>query len=710
VCKLRLALRLLFSGFFLCTCALAPQNALTQTDVPFSFPSNYISDILDVHIDDAGTGFLGGTCGVLRKTTDNGQSWTVIDAPSEADLETIACPPGGCATALLATDGALYRLSGGNWTDVTYPNYEEGGTLHWLTANLVVHEAGASGLWRSTNGGTSWTRVDYGVNKSSNLIMVDATTGYLFANGQLLTTADGAASFTEVGYTHPNNLFHHAWLDASTGWTFDRDRRFWKTTDGGQTWARLNDEQQLSSMTFFLALTADHLVAAQVTWTRSQYGVDHYKGGARKYHRSGTSFFLPGAQNQLLYSPADFADWVDLEGKALQSGIIDIAIATDETGYAIGGVDLYVTTDAGATWSVERIGSVMRALGVLPSGDPVIMTDSETQVSRDQGQTFTDLFAAGMVPETLDNPDLMTIKPDGSVYFFGPNSSYISMDGGTSFTRTEHGSGLFAKAIFFVDEDHGYVVDRNRKFSYTSDGGMTWQVRTDVPPFSPEALFFTSRDEGWISSANRRYETTDGGMNWTDATDRAGGYDFTRRAADGAIYAASGDENTLVRSMDDGVSWTALAGHCFGYRALALTPNERYAFVAGDGFIVRHDLEELVTSTRRRNLPEALSLRAYPNPSNAQFWLEVPMTASATSLSVFDMSVRKDSSPGLAGRSGAFGQRFCPRDRKPEPAADRGFHAGDDVDRKAFGSRVFGMAGMIWRARGMQSKALKQTP
>jgi photosystem II stability/assembly factor-like uncharacterized protein len=643
--------RLLFSGFLLCTCVLASQFAQAQTNVPFSYPADYISNITDVHVDNTGTGYLGGSCGVLRKTTNDGQSWAVSNSPTNDDIEAISCPPGGCSTALLATDNELYRLSNGNWTNVTYPGYDEGGNLHWLTNSLVVHEAGSSGLWRSTNGGTSWARVVYGENKSSELFFADANIGYLFANSKLLKTTDGGASFTETGYTHPNSPYYLAWLDADTGWTFDRDRKFWKTTDGGINWTILNDEQQLSTLNWFVPITADHLVATQgitkaestdggVTWTRGSYGVSSVNGTGSKYHRSGSAFFVPAAGNQMLYSPANFTDWVDQDESTIGDRISDIAFATNEVGYAIGGVKLFKTSNTGADWSAETIGSSLRELGILPSGDPVLMTDSDVWVSRDQGNTFTDLFAAGTVPSISDNPDIMITKPGGDIYFFGPNSSYLSTDNGATFTRTAHDLSYFATAIFFVDDEYGYVVDRNRKFATTTDGGQTWQVGANVPN-SPEALFFTSRTKGWMSSANRRYETIDGGANWTNPTDGAGGYDPIRRSEDGAIYAARWDANTLVRSTDEGDTWTELAGHCFGYRSLALTPNERYAFVSGEGFIVRHDLDELVSSTRRESRAAALNLRAYPNPSNGQFSLEVPMTFEPTSLSIFDMSGRE---------------------------------------------------------------------
>lgn len=645
-------LRLLLSGFLLCTCALVPKIGMAQVDIPFSYPSGYISDVRDVHVDATGTGFLTGTCGVLRRTTNDGQDWTVAASPTTDDIETIACPPGGCATALLATDNALFRFNNGSWTEVTYPEYDEGGNLQWLTENLVIHEAGTSGLWRSTNGGSSWTRVLYGEDKSSELIFVNANIGYLFANGKLLKTTDGGASFSETGYVHPNSPFFLAWLDENTGWTFDRDRRFWKTIDGGINWTILNNEQQLSTMKWFVPLTADHLVAVQgitkaesldggVTWDRDQFDVGRVTGTALKYHRSGTAFYVPSAGNQILYSPAGFTDWVDQEETTLSSGLTGIAFATNEVGYAIGGVSLYVTTDAGASWAIESVGTSLREVSILPGGDPVVITDNATLVSRDQGQSFTDLIAPGDVPTSLDYPDIMTVKPDGTVYFFGPNSSFSSTDGGDTFTRTEHGTGLFATSIFFFDDEYGYVVDRNGRFASTTDGGASWVLGTNPSSSRLEAVLFISRTTGFVATFSRRYETTDGGMTWADATDNEGSYDFIRRTEDSAIYSARPIDKTLARSTDEGETWTVLVSNCFTYRSLALTPNERYAFVAGDGFIVRHDLDELLTSTRRGDRPAAETVRAYPNPAEDRAWLELPLTNEATSLTVFDLSGRQ---------------------------------------------------------------------
>jgi len=64
-----------------------------QSNIPLSFPTDYISQFQDIHIDDAGVGYVAGSCGVLRKTEDAGQSWTTVTPPTNNDISSVECAP-----------------------------------------------------------------------------------------------------------------------------------------------------------------------------------------------------------------------------------------------------------------------------------------------------------------------------------------------------------------------------------------------------------------------------------------------------------------------------------------------------------------------------------------------------------------------------------------------------------------------------------------
>ncbi|MEM6769733.1 MAG: hypothetical protein AAF597_04025, partial [Bacteroidota bacterium] len=218
-------LRLLLLGALLCTRVPAKNSLNAQTDVPFSYPEDYISNFADVYVADDGSGLLGGTCGVLRASTDGGLTWANVSSPTANDIVSIACPPPGCATALLATDAALYRLANGSWNEVTPEGLRRGSQLDWLSQDLVVNGGTANGLWRSTDAGLTWTFVHYGGNSDANLFFADVNNGFVFIRNELFTTTDGGATFFSTGYTHPGFIEYHTWLDANTGWLWDEDRK-----------------------------------------------------------------------------------------------------------------------------------------------------------------------------------------------------------------------------------------------------------------------------------------------------------------------------------------------------------------------------------------------------------------------------------------------------------------------------------------------------
>ncbi|SEQ23082.1 T9SS type A sorting domain-containing protein [Neolewinella agarilytica] len=627
--------------------------SFAQTNVEGSYPVDYISDINDIHIDDSGLGYLGGTCGVLRKTTDNGATWTVEDSPTDNDIISLACPPGGCGTRLLATDDQLFRLARNRWTEVTYANYNDGGELHWLTDDLVIHEAGSAGFYRSTDGGINWTEGQFGANKDSNISFPTSQTGYLVADEKVLKTTDGGASFTATGYTHPVRVFHINFLNENDGWLWGTDDLFYRTSDGGVSWTQLNAEVQLTSLRWFTPLSATRLVANQgitlaesndggVTWTRGQYDIQNVRSVGRKYHRSGDSFFLPGDQNQLLYSASNFMDFIRLDDYERSGDYIGIAFSDAQTGYAIAGNVLLSTTDAGVSWTKQSTGTVARNLAII-DGAPIILFDNNTVTTSDFGVNYTDYFPVGLVPEG-EFPDVVEYKPNGNIYFFGRNYAYESTDNGQTYTAIQHNQDMFATTLFWFDDNNGYVLDRNRKYAFTTDGGQSWTQGPQFPGFSPTDIFFTSEEEGFAHNFSTRYLTTDRGQTWSRASDNFGGYSFQHRQGDDNIFGirADGATNTVIRSQDNGGNWSSLtSGNCFLPKAGTITPDGSYLFVAGAGFIVRHDMEEIISSTPRRELPAALALKAYPNPTSDVVIIDVPLSVSSSTISVYDGNGRE---------------------------------------------------------------------
>ncbi|MBC6996449.1 T9SS type A sorting domain-containing protein [Neolewinella lacunae] len=638
-------LLVLFAG----TCVRA------QADIPVSYPADFITHFQDIHIDAAGVGFAAGTCGVLRRTTDSGQSWTTVTSPTDENIESIACAPGGCATAMLSTETGFFRLASNVWSPVDYPDFTSNGQLHWLTANVVIHETGGNYYDRSADGGRTWTSIDFPGNSRGNMDFSVANNIFVFIDNTLYRSTDNGATFTATSYTHPKTVLKQAWLDASRGWLFDSDRLFYRTTNGGTTWTLLNPTSQLTSVNWFIALSATHLVGAQVvnsrlesldggvTWTRNEFIPASTQRVNEKYHRRGNEIFTVGNQSQLLYSPQDFANFVELAPFGRLDRLEHLAFATNTLGYAINGNELLSTTDAGLTWTRTQMNQFGRDLHALSNGAAIVLGSSGVQITTDRGASFTP-FLPGAVVTDNNTPQRIGVKPNGDLYLMSGTFAYVTTNDGQSWTAIAHSLGYEPSAIFFLDQNRGYAVGRQSQFATTTNGGQTWTAGVG-PANNSVDVYFTTPTNGWVSTASSRHVTTDGGMTWTSQNDQ-GGYDITRRASDGLLLTnrfASGNNGEVAVSRDNGVTWEAVAYNCYAFRAGALTPNGRYWFSGGDGFIVRHDLDALLTSTRSPDRPAALALRAYPNPTGGEFTLELPelRTGGQGQIEVFDGNGRR---------------------------------------------------------------------
>lgn len=642
--RLNFLLPLLLS-LFLCT------GVRAQSDIPVSYPTDFITQFQDIHVDDTGTGLAVGTCGVIRRTTNSGAMWTSFSSPVDGQIESVACPPSGCSTALIVDSEGFHRLENGTWSAVSYPDFTGDGQLHWLSENIVINDYGSITLDRSTDGGRTWSTVDLAANPNTEIAVLDATTLMIFVNNTLYKSTDAGATFQTVGYTHPVAVREQTWLDADRGWLFDGDRLFYGTTDGGQSWTLLNATSQLTSVNWMVALSETYLVGAQVTtqrlesrdggvtWSRGNFLDGGNERINEKYHRRGNEFFTVGNQNQLLYSPADFENFEELDPYGREDRIEEITFVSNTLGYALSGSELKVTTDAGVNWVTRNLPRVGRKLGNLENGDLIILTDNQPQISTDQGMTFNDWLPAGIFDGT---PNVIVRKPNGNIYLLGTNGAYESSDEGQNWTVFSHTNDFQPTAAFFVDNNNGYAVGRSSQYATTTDGGQNWTTGTG-PANNSVDVYFTDADNGWVSDASTRYVTSDRGMTWTRDPARNGGYDYTVRSTDGSILVsrfASGNNGEVARSRDNGATWDVIAFNCFSYRGGGITPDGRYWFSSGDGFIVRHDLEALLVSNRRVDATPAIRLRAFPNPGNGAFTLELPMISTSATVEVFDGSGR----------------------------------------------------------------------
>jgi photosystem II stability/assembly factor-like uncharacterized protein len=161
---------------------------------------NSIATFNSISMVNTTTGYVAGTSGRVRKTTNGGASWDSVPTPITVTLNKV------------------------EFIDMN---------IGWVF--------GASGnIWKTTNGGAQWTQqTATGVTGTiSDADMIDAANGWLVgASGAISRTTDGGTTWTpqqaSLGTSTINGI---KMLNATTGYLVSTSGRVRRTTNGGTSW------------------------------------------------------------------------------------------------------------------------------------------------------------------------------------------------------------------------------------------------------------------------------------------------------------------------------------------------------------------------------------------------------------------------------------------------------------------------------------------
>ncbi|MEK7169930.1 MAG: YCF48-related protein [Patescibacteria group bacterium] len=189
--------------------------------------------------------YLSGGSGSIVKTTDGGDTFTLLSSPTLNPLHAISCPTvktcyaaGDFGTFLKTTD------SGVNWVETFLGNK---GSPPQFSDILAIDEqkvlvVGRDGVFfRSEDGGATWGRPTIKtVADLTSIYFIDASSGLLAGNGGvLLKTKDGGASWEPLGSLR-STLQLWSIRGNGSGTLYAAGDMIRKSTDGGETWTTLS--------------------------------------------------------------------------------------------------------------------------------------------------------------------------------------------------------------------------------------------------------------------------------------------------------------------------------------------------------------------------------------------------------------------------------------------------------------------------------------
>lgn len=297
----------------------------------------------------------------------------------------------------------------------------------------------------------------------------------------LATTAQQWQPVTTIPAPYATNY----WLDVfflpsnpQYGWICGFNGMVIRTTDGGRTWqgTQIPGAYQLESI-HFVTPTIGYTSGPDGIWRSTDGGITWTEVTPDSAFALWGCYFLSSAVGMVIgggcgSAPQHFfrttnggITWSLFTGNEPNSGLTDLLLLPDGTGFAVSSGRLWYTSDSGQTWTVfATTGSNIWQEELTKIGNSFLLPFAGTSCSG-QGNT-------------------------GGMRF--------STDGGTTWREFITGKPMFG--AFLLTPTTGWACGYNGALYYTSDGGQTWQLRNcgiDTTRHLDD-IWFVNDTLGWV--------------------------------------------------------------------------------------------------------------------------------------------------------------------------------------------------------------------
>jgi photosystem II stability/assembly factor-like uncharacterized protein len=250
-----------------------------------------------------------------------------------------------------------------------------------------------------------------------------------------------------------------------------------------------------------------------------------------------------------------------------------------------GGEGVIRSTDEGNTWSHARAGMTNNngyALTIDRSGTLYCGTSSGVFRSTDNGDSWT----GGITGLSPARPLAIAINEEGTIFAGGTDSDsglYRSTDNGNSWIRITTFPGRGCNVLYVAGNSSVYAAKtdstgRSAGAAVSTDGGQLWSTMGKSSSAIQEISSFCLASDGTLYAVNDVLpgviRSTDNGASWTTLNKGLPNYGPSK-----LVITKNGTLLTSVfgygvyRSTDRGDSWTLSKDGLAGYSTMAVSPN-----------------------------------------------------------------------------------------------------------------------------------------
>ena len=437
-------------------------------------------------------------------------------------------------------------------------------TIYAGTGDMLFD--GGNGVYKSTDAGQSWTNIGLKDTKQIPMILVDPKDENL-----VLAAAQGNQR-EEM-----------------------EDRGVFRSTDGGQTWKKtlyMDNKTGCQSIGWandhpnvVLATMGQHFFAPPPERPAPRPGAaatPRTGGGGNEAEMADQDesgqFFRGGTPTHLFKSTDQGQTWTELKGNGLPeiTGRATVAVAMNTNAqrmFIIGTFGLYRSDDGGEHW--EK------------------MAKDDRRIANGQGNYTSGVFV------DPQNPDV--------VYTLA-TSSYVSRDGGKTFTGFKGAPGGDDPQVLWIDPTNGQrmLLAGDQGASVSLDGGLDWGLWYNQPTAQvyhisvdnqyPYWIYATQQDSGSIATRTRGNLGEITPLDWLPHP----GYEFGYIVADPlnpSVSYAGGPAGGIIKTTYPSGQWINVSPSMDSTEQLRRTNQQPMAFCATNPHELLLGFQYLMSST-----------------------------------------------------------------------------------------------------------------
>jgi photosystem II stability/assembly factor-like uncharacterized protein len=539
-------------------------------------PSNIAGRIRSIAIDPTNhqVVYCGSVSGGIWKSTDGGGSWTALtDVAPNLVIGTIAIDPSNHNIVYAGTGEGYYNVDalrgvgilkstdgGASWSVIgksSFTSADTNSTIYYINKIAIRPDkpdtlfaavsAVGTGIWRSYNGGLTWSRVT--VSTMTPKFCTDIV----------------------IDPVNPDNMYAAFGLFYADG--------VYKSSNGGKTWSKLTSGFPLASSGYrriSLAIAQSDPAVLYACLSDSNY----YTHSIQKSTDGGASWTSLAAPVDNSYMVAG----THLGGQGWYNNIITVDPTNSSVVYT-GGINLFKSTNGGAAWNrlsdgygTPYVHVDQHAIVIDPADNLTIYfgNDGGMWKSTDGGLSFQNLNTGLVTTQFYAG----AVAPSGDVWYGGTqDNGTLKSAGSSSWTQVLGGDGG-ATLVDFANPSTVYGEYPYLALQKSLNSGNAWspalgngansipynasspqQGTTDRCAFIAPLVMDASNAQILYAGTYRLYRSSDGGIDWSsisgDLTGDGTGANEPRGITDKSVVTAIGLSKTSPSTIYSGSSGSA---------------------------------------------------------------------------------------------------------------------------------------------------------